>query len=367
MPLITTRLAFWLVNVPALTLGLLLAPAGRVQAGPLNPLDFASLGAFPTASGSYIFDTSGTPTLIGPGGNVIETGVVSNGIAVFDFDSISVTGSQQFLGGNGALPLALLSRSDASIATGGLIDVSGTVSTSGPPAAMGGPGSVGIGDGLAGGSNTGSYGGGGGGGFGGPGGAGSAQGTAPGGAGGTAYGNPGVQLQGGSSGGNSGGVDSHPYGLGGGGGGAIELGAVGAITIAGNIYANASPSSTLGNGGGGGSGGAIFLHAQSVDLSGWLLAMGGEGGSAFSEGGPGGFQVGAGGGGGGGRVTILGQFTMTGSNPMIDVSGGDAGGAGAAAGVDGVVAFSVPEPAGLVLMSTGILLLGAAWVRGRSA
>ena len=54
---------------------------------PLDPLDFLSLGAFPTAPGIYTLDTRGTtPTLSGPGGTF--TGVVSNGIAVFDFDSI---------------------------------------------------------------------------------------------------------------------------------------------------------------------------------------------------------------------------------------------------------------------------------------
>jgi hypothetical protein len=92
------RVASWLVGAPALAAALLLGSAGRVQAGPLNPLDFASLGAFPTAGGSYTFDTSGTPVLIGPNGSVVATGVVSNGVAVFDFNSINVTSSQGFGG-----------------------------------------------------------------------------------------------------------------------------------------------------------------------------------------------------------------------------------------------------------------------------
>ena len=101
------RVSFRLAAVPALALGLLLGSEARVQAGPLSPLDFTSLGAFPSTAGAYIFDTYGTPTLTGPGGGIIETGVVYNGIAVFDFNSISVAAGQQFYGGAGSSPLAL--------------------------------------------------------------------------------------------------------------------------------------------------------------------------------------------------------------------------------------------------------------------
>ena len=55
---------------------------------PLDPLQFASLGAFPSTPDGYTFDTSGTPTLVGPSGTV-ATGVVFDNIAVFDFDSIN--------------------------------------------------------------------------------------------------------------------------------------------------------------------------------------------------------------------------------------------------------------------------------------
>src|SRR5271157_1542789 len=86
---------------------------------PLDPLDFLSLGAFPTAPGIYTLDTRGTtPTLSGPGGTF--TGVVSNGIAVFDFDSIVLGSGQTLIDNTGinalfALPVALLSRSGAMI------------------------------------------------------------------------------------------------------------------------------------------------------------------------------------------------------------------------------------------------------------
>jgi hypothetical protein len=50
----------------------------------LNPLDYDSLGAFPTAGGTYLFDTSGVPTLIGPGVRI--EGIVVDRVAVFTFD-----------------------------------------------------------------------------------------------------------------------------------------------------------------------------------------------------------------------------------------------------------------------------------------
>ena len=66
-------------------LTVIMGAAGRAGAGPLNPLDFASLGTFPTAGGTYDFNTTGpNPTL----GTV--TGVVFDGIAVFDFNSITM-------------------------------------------------------------------------------------------------------------------------------------------------------------------------------------------------------------------------------------------------------------------------------------
>ena len=217
------------VVVAVLAVGLWLGAAGRAQADPLNPLDFASLGAFPTAPGGYTINTGGTPTLTGPGGTTL-TGVVSHGIAVFDFDAINVTSGETFTG-TGSLPLALLSRTNATIA--GTIDGSASPLTGGGPGGGGGgfvfpkpgggiSGSPGGGPGGGGPGTistvpilggTGSFsviGGGGGGGFGGPGGAGaigpagpSGPGPSPGGPGGAPYGDLARQLQGGSGGGSA--------------------------------------------------------------------------------------------------------------------------------------------------------------------
>jgi hypothetical protein len=372
------RVASRPVAILVLAVGLLLCAAGRAEAGALNPLDFASLGAFPTATGQFTINTSGTPTLTEPNGTTL-TGVVFNGIAVFDFDSINVLGSpgppippaQSFIA-TGSLPLALLSRTDAMIA--GVINGSGQgTATGGPPVVPGGPGGGngfifpgtpggGPGGGGAGQLVTGiGASGGGGGGFGGPGGAGVGLLSLPGGPGGAPYGDLARQLQGGSGGGAS-------SGLSGGGGGAIEIGAVGSLTVSGNVIANGGTpleASVDGGGGGGGSGGGIFLHADSVLLTGTLSAVGGDGLGAGRIPGPAGYFIAAGGGGGGGEVAILsgtGGFTES-SGATIDVAGG-AGGVGfegSSPGSPGGAGFIniVPEPASLVLMATGLLgLLG---------
>ena len=104
----------------------------------------------------------------------------------------------------------------------------------------------------------------------------------------------------------------------------------------GTLPATSGPG--LGNGGGGGSGGAILIHATSVVLqpSGSIIAIGGDGmpGGVISHN-----TIGDGGGGGGGRVSIVtGAGGFSGSLASIDVSGGAAGGPGAAAGGLGQVA-----------------------------
>jgi hypothetical protein len=104
-------------------LGLLVGFPAVGQAGPLNPSAFASLGAFPTAPGTYTFNTSGIPTLTGPGG-INTSGVVGpDDIAVFTFNSIRVGDSISVVG-TGTRPLALLSYGDVVVSGTGVIDVS---------------------------------------------------------------------------------------------------------------------------------------------------------------------------------------------------------------------------------------------------
>src|SRR4051812_25478119 len=73
----------------------------------LNPADFASLGALP--GGVLTFNTSGPPTVNG------TAGVVVDGIAVFTFDSVT----SSFFSVQGTRPLALLSKSNITLAAGG--------------------------------------------------------------------------------------------------------------------------------------------------------------------------------------------------------------------------------------------------------
>jgi hypothetical protein len=355
----------------ALAALLLLADVWVVEGTPLAVSDFASLGAFPSGPGSYTVNTSGLPTLIGPGVNI--AGVVGpDAIAVFAFSNIQI-GDGFTLTATGNRPLALLSYGDVTISGTGLIGVSGMGSIGGPGGGAGGAigGLPGSGPG-GGGPGTGGLGipAAGGGGFGGAGGAGGAGGLVGGGAGGAgglAYGDLSLVLQGGSGGGSGSTNPFFPGLTGGGGGGAVEIGALGAIFIDGlGIRADGGNGTGVSGGGftsgignsGAGSGGAILLHAQLVTLTAALSAHGGAGGSGNRPGG-----------GGGGLVLILtapGGFT--GGGP-IDVSGG-AGGVSPSvdSGPDGIAGspgrititegpLPVPGPATLSTLAIGALIL----------
>jgi hypothetical protein len=149
------------MRAPAVSWVAVLAVLGAAAPAPADPLvvtDFQSLGAFPTAPGTYTVNTSGTPTLTGPGGVQI-TGVASGGIAVFTFDSIAV-GDGLTLTGVGDRPLALLSYGDVAVSGTGVVDVGGRTGPGGPGAGAGGVGMSaggGPGGGLGGGSGGGIF------------------------------------------------------------------------------------------------------------------------------------------------------------------------------------------------------------------
>lgn len=283
--------------------------------------DAASLSLAP---GEYFIDT-GALTLESTGGP-IATGVNEGGVAVFSFDSIDIpAGAEVFA--EGSRPLEL--RSAGAFTLGGFIEASGFDAereVAGPN--PGGPGGgAGGKDGSEGGSGPGGGGigseytnGGGGGGFGGHGAAGGVQTVGTGGVGGPAYGDLEVALQGGS-GGAGGTTAAHlPVVGGGGGGGAVEL-VAGALTISptGEVLAEGGAGNGANFGAsGGGSGGAIVLHANVLDVKGFLGAGGGNGGT--------GGCCGDGGGGGGGRIAY--QYSSLLSEGEASVAGGESGASG---------------------------------------
>jgi hypothetical protein len=338
-------------------IGLLLGLCCPALANPIDPFAFPSLGAFPTAPGSYLVQTLDpvAPTLSEPDGTVLH-GTYFSGLAVFDFDTI-LLGSGVLLSanGHGTAPLVLLSRSDATIA--GTIDVSGA----GFPAGFHVSGDNGPGGGLVGAiasfhGTTLAVAGSGSGGFGGPGhdggdafvppGAvtpGDPAIPVPGGRGGLAYGNITQQLVTGSGGAQgTGGTISFGQGSGGAGGGAIEVGAAGSLAISGAILADGLAASLNG---GGGSGGAILLHAAAVDLTGRLEALGGLGGAGDLA-----RNVAAGGAGGGGQVAILYGRSYSGPGDLAVGNGSF------------TAQHSMPAPPALILLGTGLLsVFGLAW------
>lgn len=295
----------------------------------LDPTAFTSLGTLSTtASDNYTLNTD-TQTLTGTGVNV--TGVLSNNVAVFDFDSVSIAAGSTITA-TGSYPVAILSRGTFTVE--GTINGNGATPSAGSESAVaGGPGGYGGGQfttaqgaglgpgggGAVSGGVAGTNYGGGGGGFGGAGG----QGGDSGGAGGTTYGNLLNQLQGGSGGASG----TTPSGTslattGGGGGGAMEFVAVTSITVdsGGVIEANGGYGGAAGSGSsGGGSGGGILMKAPTVTNDGTVSVDGGLG--------PGGGCCGGGGGGGGGILDVLYSQSQTGTGSYL-ANGGTGGTSG---------------------------------------
>jgi PEP-CTERM motif len=350
------------------TLSLMLAVEGSATADILDPLAYASQGAFPTAPGQYTFNDF---SITGPGGLFIPA---KGPAGIWDFDSITMTASMSFRG-TGTVPVVLLSRGDVTMqSTSPLFQDAGlSVSAYGSgqflSSEKGGPGggaggdnapvvghlAGGPGGGLAGGGQTI---GGGGGGYGGAGGNGA-----------NAIFNPppffsvglGGPANGPAGGGSGGGAGGFTIAKGGGGGGAIEIAALGQISVVGSIAANGGAADEGGGGaaGGGGSGGLIYLQAPSVLLSGALSANGGN--SRHSPGGK------LGGGGGGSYVEIV---TAPGGFQALDFNISVAGGTGANNGSPGQVIFqqilppiSTPEPASMLLLAVGLIGLPVALAR----
>lgn len=348
--------------------GILLAGAAR--AGALDPQAFASLGTLNLTTNSYVLDSSGPkPRLLDAATNTVFTGVfydqsLPSGsnfwgfdtvVAVFDFTSVSIA-SNVTVTLQGTNPVVILSRGDATV--NGILDASGgngqngTGSFGGDGDGSGGRGGAGGGAGGTGGvgqpaasqgdDGAGPGGSNGSGAFGSVGGTGSqGDGAGFGGRGGSgfgglvdgsAYGDLRQYLQGGAGGGGTGTDVFLTQGAGGGGGaGGLELGAVGNISVGGQILANGGAG---GGGGsvlaGGGSGGGIFLHAATVQFTvagAGLLANGGEPNGA------------------GGRILVL-----TNSGP--DLTGTFSVNPGTAGGEAGVVALGPPGVVPLLLELT---------------
>ena len=116
------RLLSWAVAA-LIPIASLAHPPRACRGDVLDPNAFASLG---TLSGGDLTIDSGDGTTApvieeGVGGPILATGVISNGVAVFDFDSVNLS-SPNFA--QGTLPIAILSRGDMTI--GGLQESSQT-------------------------------------------------------------------------------------------------------------------------------------------------------------------------------------------------------------------------------------------------
>jgi len=321
------------------------APDPAPEAGPLDPMDFTSLGPWP---GAAAFDTDAL-TMNGEAGGVLQPQPgCALPIAVFTFDGDATLEDEITI--SGRRPIALLFQGELRVAT--TLDVGGTsgdgpsdTGARGEAVSGGAPGGVGRicaesvdGAGFGGGeshrgSATGSGArGGGGGSFGGMGGdvpsgpdAGPTYGAFP-------------ELWGGSGGGGGGTICGGSVARGGGGGaggGAVEIGATQDIAfVSGRILSNGGdggdPPSAAGVGGGG-SGGGIHVHGYAVDMDADSLiqACGGDGA----------------GDGGGGRIRVTvnmegGFVAESGEEVALEACGGGLGGA------DGVVEVIADDTVG---------------------
>ena len=269
---------------------------GLMYADPLNPLNFSSLGTVTLGAGSWTLNTNNA-TITGPSNytGTIDQAAGEDGVAVFSFGSLSVS-SGATITVTGSLPVAFLASGNLTF--GGVLNADGAnayptnyETLAGGSVAGGFGGGIGQWEytlggyeyGYAGsGYGGGGYGnGGGGGGFGGSGGAGGYYDVY----GGAPYGNILTKLVGGSGGGGGSTASNCSYGgSGGGGGGCVELGALGTVSITGQVMVAGGNGIGYATGGGGGSGGGVLIHGSSVSISGTIYANGGSGGNGWVAG-----------------------------------------------------------------------------------
>lgn len=349
-------------------------PPSVAVATPLNISSFVSLGAFPSQSGTYsvTYDVNtNSVRLVGPSTSIVA--VQYNSTAVFTFDAISIPASMTIISSPGQKSIAFLSKSN--ITVDGLINIGGSAGLQGPGGALksGTAGPGGGDDRGRGGEGSGwgsSVGGGGGGGYGGTGGRGGEKPSAGGshyyGGSGSNFGNLATTLLGGGNGGTGGHVLANIYygAGGGGGGGAIELGAIGAVTIAGQGVLASGGNGGRGDqtvsqpagGGGGGAGGGVLVHGDSVAFLSSIDVRGGAGGRSVDD------SRAGGGGGGGGRVYVEYLSSLSGEGNVL-LSGGTGSGDGLS-GASGVL-VAVPEPSTYALALVGLAFGGCSMWRRR--
>ena len=285
----------------------------------------AAAASFTPTPGTYQVNTESLE--IKNEGTTVATGVNVGGVAVFSFEAVNIPAGA-VLEATGSLPLELLASGEMVLAgrirangQNAIEENSGEKNEPGPGGGAGGTEKENAGEGPgAGGGGTGSSAGGGGAGFGGAGATGGED-AGAGGAGGGVYGNLAVALQGGSGGGGA--TSGSGAARGGAGGGAVEL-VASALTITSTAVVTVAGGSGSGGGNGasgGGSGGGILLHANTINVTGELLANGGGGGT--------GGCCGDGGGGGGGRITY--QYATLLNEGRPNVAGGESGAFGTSA------------------------------------